>query len=999
MFKELLSIIKNNPVRSKILLQPASMAGKILVDRICREQGGVINLRPMTVQALAMQVAELEMASQGLCLLPEGGGSLIVQSILPSKGYYNLDKNMPGLADALWTSLEELRMAGIEPDQIKKTPAEPSEKVKALAGILEKVENELKKNNLTDWAGILRIAIQKAPEYLRDSLLIIPGDLALTGLEKVFIDSLQCQKVATGFHIDADIILPEDWQKNRLEPAHSAGKTDATAKELQKNVSFFLASYFDAEIIEVIRRIFAAELGWETVEICISSPSAQAATVFSLLDTHEIAWAAAFPRPVTDYRIGRAAENLCRWAAGGFKADFLLSMLAANEIRLFPPQRGNHKDEIPGTLKVATLIRDSHAVGGRDGYSRPLEELRKIKEEHDRTIDEEQLLKLQQCLKKILAYIPEQGSPADFARGFAGLFNAVVFPSGGEEKIILDQMIIKRVSAMCEALSGLQQPMMSRPAAMQWLNNLLVGLRISEGKNFAGRVLITSPGSHGLSGRPFQFFVGLNHSAIPGLSAVDPILNEEFRLCLQKNGHKLRTNEDLRLEKLVRLKVALASLPEKTVVCLSASQFEQDKRASSLTTEFIRIVKCAIDNAGEKTLDDLCRDGLVPVLGYRAENQAKALDLNDFLRIHAAVDPELKMKIFSEIMPSAKRYQIAQKQRVDGSAALITGLPDWDPEKYDYRKNGKAVSASYITSLSGCTLMHFYREVLRCMPYDHISWQEASQDHWLDHLQRGSLLHEVFELFMREAGWPIVDSHKPLLDTIVRQVIEKYQATIPAPDLALFKREVGEIENDAACFFELEKAAAASGYKPVGFEVAFGMGKSGADAPESKNHADRPVEFCLADGSRIFLRGRIDRIDKGPAGLRIVDYKTGRSDSYQTDPEKIERSELQLAIYAEAGKELVRRQVFSGELAEACLYFPTARGEGYRLAFDVKDPQKIIRPEEHLELFKIFADGTFTPDVSDECRLCNAVDICPFMQISLAQPEDVDAGLNNGEEE
>lgn len=976
MFAQLLEIVKKHPTREKILLQSSGASGNLLVDRICREQGGVINFRVMTTNSLAINFASLEMARHGVSILPVGGGDLIVQNILPAKGYYHHDETMPGLPGAIWQSLAELRLAEISPDQIRALKLEPAEKSIALSELLEKTMAALQNAKFVDWAGVFAMAIKNAPNMARQQLLIVPANLSMTGLEKKFVDSLKCEKIILDFHAGDDLLIPETWLDKRAKPLHVVSDPKATPAKLKKQVSAFISPYFDAEILEVIRRIKATKAAFEDIEIAIASPAAHAAMVFSLLDTCQIDWAAAFARPITDFRIGRAADSLSRWLAGDFLAADLLAMLEANEIRLFPQQKGqNLKEEIPGILKVATLIRDSHAIGGRDGYEKPLEELRKIREEREREIDEKQIAELQARLKELFDFIPEHASPGDFARGFSKLFKKVALPGGNEEHILQDQNLIKRIMTLCDSLANLKEPVLPRAAAMQWLNNLIVSLKASDNRSHAGRVLITSPGNHGLSGRQYIYFVGLNHSALPGNASVDPVLNEELRSQLKiQAGADLTAGEILRAERLAGFSVTLASLRKDAVVCMSASEYELDKRAASLTPEFVKLVKRLAGDSSAKFSDLRGEKTILPVCSYESLDPQKALDLSDLLRIHGLPVTASKDYILSAISPTYARYEQTQSQRASLTASVVQGLPDWDPVKYDFRKNGKAVSTSYINSLTGCTFYHFLKEVLHCMPGDQLTWQETVQNRWLNHLDRGSLLHEIFEIFMRRVGWPVKDSHKPELDQIVEEVIEKYRAIIPPPDLALFMQEKKRIIEDAAYFFELEKKQADSDYRPIGYEVNFGMYGSHGNNQNNRE----PVKISFPDGSALHLRGKIDRIDQGPNGLRIVDYKTGQSKSYREDPSREDSAILQLAIYTQAAEELSRRRVISGNVAEACLYFPTVRGEGHRIDFAVVNMADVITKEDQLSLFDVFSEGKFQPMFSDECQYCNACEICPF---------------------
>jgi ATP-dependent helicase/nuclease subunit B len=83
------------------------------------------------------------------------------------------------------------------------------------------------------------------------------------------------------------------------------------------------------------------------------------------------------------------------------------------------------------------------------------------------------------------------------------------------------------------------------------------------------------------------------------------------------------------------------------------------------------------------------------------------------------------------------------------------------------------------------------------------------------------------------------------------------------------------------------------GWRPVEVEWAFGMD-------------DEPHDF----GS-FLLRGRVDRIDDGPAGLVIVDYKTGSS-SVTPQAKMLSGGKVQMPLYSAAASARLGRPVAGG---------------------------------------------------------------------------------------
>jgi RecB family exonuclease len=94
---------------------------------------------------------------------------------------------------------------------------------------------------------------------------------------------------------------------------------------------------------------------------------------------------------------------------------------------------------------------------------------------------------------------------------------------------------------------------------------------------------------------------------------------------------------------------------------------------------------------------------------------------------------------------------------------------------------------------------------------------------------------------------------------------------------------------------------------------------------------DEPIEID-ADGARLRLHGRIDRLewsDDRP-GIRVIDYKTGRSDYGPPDDAVSGGRTLQLPLYLLAAARLLGREPQQG-VAE--YFYATRRGDFRRRLF------------------------------------------------------------------
>ena len=194
------------------------------------------------------------------------------------------------------------------------------------------------------------------------------------------------------------------------------------------------------------------------------------------------------------------------------------------------------------------------------------------------------------------------------------------------------------------------------------------------------------------------------------------------------------------------------------------------------------------------------------------------------------------------------------------------------------------MSVSRLETFAQCPYRHFVRYGLN---------PEEPQEPGVDRAELGTLYHEAAEKFTREAAalpqFPDLDEKtcERLMDKAVKPLIDAWK-----------KSPLGETARGEAIARRIRKTAqragrniisqyAGSRFVPVDQEMVFG--RQGA----------APITLELADGTFIYLQGRIDRIDVlDGTHLRVVDYKSG---SKQFDPTMVYYGmQLQLLLYLAA---------------------------------------------------------------------------------------------------
>lgn len=200
----------------------------------------------------------------------------------------------------------------------------------------------------------------------------------------------------------------------------------------------------------------------------------------------------------------------------------------------------------------------------------------------------------------------------------------------------------------------------------------------------------------------------------------------------------------------------------------------------------------------------------------------------------------------------------------------------------------RVVSISRLESYAACPYQHFVQYGLR--PQERKTWATDERD-------RGVFYHAAMEGFTRaltaHPSWPNItrEDCDALMDAAMQPLTEQCREQAigdSARARAEGRRYIHVCKRVAWAF---TKGAAQSSFRPQYGEVAFGY--PGGPPPLTLN---------LSDGTKVSVRGRIDRIDRFDSGesvyLRVVDYK---SSAQKLDPARINIGmQLQLLLYLEA---------------------------------------------------------------------------------------------------
>jgi ATP-dependent helicase/DNAse subunit B len=231
-----------------------------------------------------------------------------------------------------------------------------------------------------------------------------------------------------------------------------------------------------------------------------------------------------------------------------------------------------------------------------------------------------------------------------------------------------------------------------------------------------------------------------------------------------------------------------------------------------------------------------------------------------------------------------------------------------------------------------CPFAYFLDRVIRLLALPEVEPNLSPGD-------RGTAIHNVLSAFFREwqaAGKgritpaSLVDATDLIL-RLAKDELQRYSFQSPLWDATRILM-LGDPQTGPGYFerfLENEAAEGDSPLVPTRFEYSFGMGAAEPDDPAS---VAEPVELAAPDGGRkIFIHGRIDRIDLTPDGLFVIyDYKSGSTHPRAKDI--LDGTALQLPLYLLAFEKIsgnhgigggyytIRREVGrSMVLADPCL--------------------------------------------------------------------------------
>ena len=975
---ELAAICRERPLEEKILIAPSLAIGHTLAERLAREGHPWIHLRVATLRTLAVDVAGPALAREGRRILSRAQALALVEQACVEEpetdSYFGALLDRPGLHRAVHSALDELRGAGLTPDSLPADAFADPRKHRELSAIFRRYLAGLESGPYADGIEVLRraAATLTSPRQPRPEA---PVYLLLAGTEPSWLERRFLHGLAAGRLLEIEGDLPERW-------FYGARRAD-----------FFRATGEENEIREVFRRVLARGVPFDEIEILHSDSTVYPALAWELAREQDIACTFAEGVAVAYTRPGQAALAFLDWIAGGFDAEALRRVLESEAIAFMLAAPGS---ETASPRAAARALRDAEIGWGRERHRRCLERLiaglerPEVPTRQGRDASEAQSRARQTARQRRLdaaraarAFVAralelaptggpdgvDLGALAGGARRFVAEFGRV-----GDE---LDAAARTALEALFQELEELVPLRLDAEVGCERLRDAVARLAISSDRPRPGRIHIAHFRSGGFSGRPHTFFLGLDENRVPGRDLEDPVLLDEERRRINDSipDASLALGREQPRETARALRACMSRVRGRLTTGFSSYDLRNLSQAGEPgASPFLLEAFRESSRRPEADFTDLAAAlarpaGFVPESGMALDETEWWLERLSRADLAPGAGAPLVRAVYPWLESGLRASQARDSEAFtiwDGR--LASPAPELDP-----RAGGEPFSPSRVEDLARCPYSYFLRHVLGIEP---LAGREPDRTRWLEPMDEGSLLHEVFRQFLEEvtaSGKKPEASHLPRLLELANERMEAWKERIPPKnELALGQTQTNVL---FACrtFLRLEEEHC-RGVTPRYYEVPFGRPRE-LSRTRCEIASAEPVAIDAGGGRSFLLRGSIDRVDEAPDGTyHVWDYKTGAAGKIREGVGLRGGRQIQPALYALALEALLAAAGRPARVSRSGYFFPGRRGEGQRLEvpLDREETRATLAA-----LFDLVAAGYFPHAVAQgDCKYCGFEEVC-----------------------
>ncbi len=170
------------------------------------------------------------------------------------------------------------------------------------------------------------------------------------------------------------------------------------------------------------------------------------------------------------------------------------------------------------------------------------------------------------------------------------------------------------------------------------------------------------------------------------------------------------------------------------------------------------------------------------------------------------------------------------------------------PPSWILLPRGPVLSARRLETVGCCPLRYFFRYVLDIAPPEELT---VDLTRWLDPLEFGNLLHDVFYRFMSELiterRLPLYERDSPKLFKILDEMVARYERLYPPTGPSAFRQQILQLIRTAQIFL-VEEEELCRHSKPLFLEASVGMPSYERSSPLD---ALEPVAIPLPSGKTV----------------------------------------------------------------------------------------------------------------------------------------------------
>jgi RecB family exonuclease len=1002
--QQLADLCRAHVTRAKWVFVPTHAVGRTIGERIALGGTNWLNMRFVTPLDVALRMGAPFLVERGIDPSEEGLGPALMMRLLlelPLEGgYFRPLADQPTMAQALWTTVRELRMAGVKSDDLKTDAFESPAKHAELRALLASYEQFLATNNRGDMAVVYEEAV-KHPDWCpiqpEDCWTELP-DTIWPPLQRRLIDAMPGERILPRALEIPGATIPRRLVAGSVVRIQPKGDSTPLAflmapnyKQRTANCELFHAGGREAEIEEVFRRILSRGASLDQVEIACAS-DAHVALVWEKSLRHE--WAVTLGPGIAapSTRPGRALIALCDWIETDFSAGHLRRLLQSGDMGI------EAKDEGFTASQAARTLGRAEAGWGRATYGLSLGLLRKSYETRandpelsndDRAAAEAKATltaKVAAWIAKLVASIPLPA--ADGKISLQSVVDAALtFLEHSTSRVSqLDHRAATALGDYVVELRALGPFTCLLQEALRFIRERVESLSVAAERPRPGHFYACRLQQAGYSGRPHLFVVGLEEGRVFPAASEDPVLLDAERAgissALKQSTDRIDEAVWSVLSRLATHALPLgtpnpdprsSNLDPRNAASVTVSYSTRDTRefretyASWLMLQAFRLQQGNVTATYQEMKVALGE----PVSSVPLKREEAATESAWWLRTVLSTGDKGIEAVESSFAALARGREAA----VERESASFTEFDGYVPDAGKVLDPCAAGNAYSVTDLEGaaeCPYRFFLKRGLGLRPVDE---GERDKDVWLDPLTRGSELHDIYATALRrcrDAGRrPDMKKDGPWLTELAQGALDRLNREMPPATAEILARESADFLSDVELFLEAECEPSSS--EAVGFEVSFGRPLGEKEEPLARAE---PVEIDLGGGLTFRIAGRIDRINKvGPSDFQVLDYKTGGfwRDAWQGSFNEGRR--LQHALYGLAVVELLRGTYKKARVTGGVYYFPSHKGRRERVV--IRAPTPAQTAAVLADLRELIVKGAFVhaPD-KDACKWCDFADAC-----------------------